>query len=93
MPTPCGMDSRLYQVSLVLSPSLERICQLDTMATKKDETYYLVKWLDVEDFSVIPESYFSPGSDLGVGCYTQATKGYTSAQILKISGECTGSTI
>ena len=37
------------------------------MATKKDETYYLVKWLDVEDFSVIPESYFSPGSDLSVG--------------------------
>ena len=46
------------------------------MATKKDEAYYLVKW-DVKDFSVIPESYFSPGSDLSVGCYNQATKGYT----------------
>ena len=62
------------------------------MATKKDEAYYLVKW-DVKDFSVIPESYFSPGSDLSVACYNQATKGYATnarAQILKISGKCTG---
>ena len=54
--------------------------------------YYLVKWYDKEEaYTIIPGNFFTLGSDLGVGCYAQAT-GYDNkrVQILKIADKYTG---
>lgn len=56
------------------------------ICSKKDVTYYLVKWLDDDQLGVIPESYFRPGANLNVGSCSQAARKYSSVKIIKISG-------